>query len=230
MQDGKRPDGTRKLGRLIGRILLAGAVVWALTLGTVVIGATLLSRQTALPAPADAILCLGAGVAGNDPGLPDSASDRRAQHCATLHAAGIAPVVIFTGYGVPDHSAAEAMAARAIALGLPPSAALRETAAESTIQNAAFSLPLLPETAGRVILVSDAFHLPRAWVIFRLTGYEEVSLHVAPAIETATQGASMRRWILRETLAIWVNVARGAAYVVGGWAGVDRDTRIGWLD
>jgi uncharacterized SAM-binding protein YcdF (DUF218 family) len=205
-------------------------VLWALTLAGVVISAALLSRDSALPAPADAILCLGADVGRDDPSLPDAASDRRARECAALQAAGVAPVVLFTGYGTPGHSAADAMAARAIALGLPPQAALRERQARSTIQNAAFSASLLPSGAERVVLVSDAFHLPRAWVVFRLLGYRDVAIHAAPVTGTTEDGLPLWRWMLRESVAIWFNLARAGAFVAGGWVGIDRDTRIGWFN
>lgn len=220
----------RRLGRLLRRAVLAGVLVWALTLAGVWVGANWLDRQTALPAPADAIICLGAGVARDDPSLPDAASDRRARACAALQVAGVAPVVIFTGYGVPGHSAAEAMAARAIGAGLPPEAAVIEPQARSTIQNAAFSRSVLPTEADRVVVVSDAFHLPRAKVIFRLLDYPQIALYAAPATGSEGEGPSLWRWMLRESVAIWFNAGRGAAYVAAGWAGIDRDTRIGWFD
>jgi len=217
--------GIRRVGRALGRLIVAGAVVWAATFGAVVAVSAFWPEDGALPGPADAIICLGAGVSRADPSLPDPASDRRARHCATLHAGGVAPVVIFTGYGTSGFPAAEAMAARAIAEGLPPDAAWIEPTALSTIQNAAFSLPMLPEGTRRVILVSDAFHLPRASVIFRLAGADDVALHATPATDRPPW-----RWMLRESVAIWFNVARGTAYVLGGWLGIDRDTRIGWFN
>lgn len=226
---GSRPRW-RKTGRILGRVAVAAVLIWAVTLGVVAASALVLSRQTALPAPADAILCLGAGVGHDDPTLPDAASDRRARECAALQAAGVAPVVIFTGYGTPGHSAADAMAARAIALGLTQDAALRETQARSTIQNAAFSMALLPAGAQRVVIVSDAFHLPRAWAIFRLLGYGDVGVHAAPETGSAEEGLPLWGWTLRESVAVWFNVARAGAFVAGGWVGIDRDTRIGWFN
>lgn len=221
---------SRQIGRLFGRVIFAGVALWAMTLVGVAIGAAVLSRPALLPGPADAILCLGAGVSRGDPRLPDAASARRARACAALQGAGVAPVVIFTGAGLPGHSAADAMAASARTAGLAPEAALIEAQARSTVQNAAFSRPLLPQGARRVVLVSDAFHLPRAAVIFRLAGYGEIALHAAPGQGTAAEKRALGRWMLRESVAIWVNLGRGAAYVAGGALGIDRDRRIGWFD
>ncbi len=224
----------RSVGRFLGRAVLAVALVWALTLGGIVAGAWVLSRQTALPAPADAIVCLGAGMsrtAGWD--QPDAASARRARTCAALHASGVAPVVIFTGYGHEVQSAAGAMYEVAVAAGLPRDAGLVEPRALSTIQNADFSLDLMPE-AQRLVLVSDGFHLPRSWLIFRIFGVADVSVHAtdagfgAPVTDRTERG--MVEWILRESAAIWFNALRGLLYLGGGWVGIDHDTRIGWFN
>ena len=217
-----------RIWRGLGRLALCGFAVWAATLVAVVVATLALSRPPAPPAAADAVICLGAGVARNDPRLPDAASARRAEVCATLHGNGVAPVVIFTGAGRADRSTAAAMAAHAMGLGLPPEAARIEAEARSTIQNAAFSLSLLPQDARRVVLVSDAFHLPRSAVIFRLAGYPDLDLF--PVQQNAGQSLSTWHWMLRESVVIWVNAARGLTYVAGGWLGIDRDRRIGWFD
>lgn len=218
----------RGIGRTLGRVALLGLGLWALTFLGVLAAALMLARPGPLPLPADAVICLGAGVARDDPLLPDAASARRAGVCAQLQAEGVAPVVIFTGAGPGGQSTAGAMARHAIGLGLPPDAALREDAARSTIQNAVYSLALLAETNRRVVLVSDAFHLPRSAVIFRLAGYREVQLH--PVQQTARDSLSTWRWMLRESVVIWVNAARGLAYVAGGFLGIDHATRIAWFD
>jgi uncharacterized SAM-binding protein YcdF (DUF218 family) len=186
-------------------------------------------RDEGLPARADAIICLGAGMSrtqGWDQPGPNSAS--RARTCAALHAAGVAPVVVFTGYGHSRASVAEAMRSTAIAAGLPPQGAIIEPLARSTIQNAAFSRALVPETQ-RIVLVSDPFHLPRSWVIFRAMGWPEVALHAAHTTE-GVDGRSRMRWILRESLAIWFNAGRALAYLGGGVLGMSDERRIGWFN
>ena len=229
MSGAGRPGGVRRIGRGLGRLLGIGAAIWAVTLILVALVSIFWPRDGALPAPADAIVCLGAGMSeklGWD--VPDAASRGRALTCARLQQAGVAPVVIFTGHGNEVTSAAAAMAAVAIEAGLPPGAAIIEQDARSTIQNAAFSRPLLPPDTARVVLVSDAFHLPRASVIFRAFGIDDLAPY---ATDTAARPATgtAARWVLRESLAIWFNLGRLALYRLAGVVGIDTETRIGWM-
>jgi uncharacterized SAM-binding protein YcdF (DUF218 family) len=161
--------------------------------------------------------------------LPDDVSRGRALSCAALHTAGIAPVVVFTGAGNDTVSAAAAMASVAREAGMPPEAILVEPEAHSTIQNAAFGTAMLDPAPDRVILVSDAFHLPRAWVIFRVLGDAEPGLYATG--DTGSVPLSTRvGWSLREAVVIWVNAGRLAVYGLAGAMSVDRDTRIGWFN
>ncbi|MBF9060491.1 YdcF family protein [Rhodobacterales bacterium HKCCSP123] len=226
--------GIRRLGRFLGRLLLLGLAFWAVTFAAVLAVSLLWPRDTALPGRADAIICLGASMSRTDgwdqPG-PNSAS--RARSCAALHAAGVAPVVVFTGYGHSRASVAEAMRATAVDAGLPPEAALLEERARSTIQNAAFSRALVPD-ARRVVLVSDPFHLPRSWVIFRAMGWPDVALYPSRTAHdpevSGIDGRSKARWLFRESLAIWANAARALAYLGGGVLGIPEERRIGWFN
>ncbi len=225
--------GVRRLGRWIRRCLVAAGMIWAMTFVAVLIFATGYPSPQATPRPADAIVCLGAGMSRTQGWLaPDSASYRRAATCARLQASGVAPVIIFTGAGHEISSAAAAMARVASAQGVPDSAIVLEEEANSTIQNAAFSVPRLPDGAARIIVVSDRFHLPRSVTIFRmLTGLQVEPFPADPFIDGPDPGGRTKlRWITREASAIWLNVARGATYVVAGWLGVDAQTRIGWFN
>ena len=102
-----------------------------------------------------------------------------------LYDAGLAPRIHFTG-GSPDDGrpgAGEQMRALAIAEGVPPAAATAESLSESTLQNALFSRAVLgAEADGPVILVSDGFHLARAWLTFRWAGYGPVALAAASPV------------------------------------------------
>lgn len=225
--------GIRRLGRATGRLIGLTAALWMATLLVLSLTVALWPADQALPAPADAIICLGAGMsqtAGWD--QPDAASARRAQTCAALYAGGVAPVVVFTGYGHEIQSAAGAMFQTAVAAGLPPEAGRVEPHARSTIQNADFGLDMVPE-ARRVVLVSDAFHLPRSWMIFRAFGVTDVAVYATEAgfgpTDPALGGRTMAHWTLREASAIWFNALRATAYLVGGLIGIDHDTRIGWF-
>jgi uncharacterized SAM-binding protein YcdF (DUF218 family) len=206
-------------------------LLWIVTFLAVLAAQLFILRPDATPERADAIVCLGAGMAGEDSPLAGPASSRRARACAALFREGAAPVIVFTGYGTEAGSAAEAMADVARSEGAPEEAMRIDPDALSTIQNAAFGIALLPRVPDRVILVSDGFHLPRAWVIFRLMGVEDVALHRADR-GTLNVGAwpELLGWSIREAFAIWFNLARLTAYGLGGLAGIDHDTRIGWFD
>ena len=117
------------------------------------------------------------------------------------------------------------MADVALAAGVPASAVIVEPEARSTIQNAAFPFPISPRMPARIILVSDGFHLPRAWVIFRALGAPEIDLRA-----TDLPLGQALRWIAREGVAIWFNLWRAGLYLGGGLLGIDPDTRIGWFD
>lgn len=214
--------------RRFGRVLRAGLIVWGLTL-LAVLGVQFLWPERGVAAPsADAVICLGAGMSFDGWRLPDDRSLQRALTCGNLIERGAAPVAVFTGYGHELYSAAAAMADAAEAAGAPRSALIVEGEARSTLQNADLSRRLLPPDAKRVIVVSDAYHLPRAWVIFRVMGFEEVILHRVPAaLEVAAPEPSI---FVRETAALWFNAGRLLTYWAAGLAGVDHDTRVSWFN
>lgn len=226
----------RRLGRWLGRCLIAGAAVWALTFAALVAYVAYPVVPPAPPERGDAIICLGAGMSRTGGWeVADSASTRRAMTCAMLYAEGLAPIVLFTGFGHEEGSAASAMARVAMDLGVPAEAIVLEEQARSTFQNAAFSAALLPDGTRRVIVVTDRFHLLRSAVIFRSLMDADVDVAMVASDPQATvaagqDGRSTLGWILRETLAIWSNAARGVAYGLGGIAGIDPDTRIGWFN
>lgn len=215
------------------RLALAAFLIWALTFCTLAAVSAFWPQREAMPMSADAIVCLGGGMSRTGWERPDPASTRRARTCADLYHAGVAPVIVFTGYGHEVMSAAEAMANLAEANGVPPAAVILEPQARSTIQNAAFSLALLQGRSNRILVVSDAFHLPRAWLIFRSFGVQDVALFAANTDYTTQDRSDTRNlfeWILRESFAVWVNLGRLFVYLVGGMAGIDHDTRIAWFD
>jgi uncharacterized SAM-binding protein YcdF (DUF218 family) len=217
--------------RRLWRLLRAGLLVYLATLAVVLLVqfGWPLARDRALPNPADAIICLGAGMEDDPSPLPDAVTRARALTCAELLRADVAPVAVFTGAGNETSSAAAAMAAVAREEGVAEARIIVEPRAHSTIQNAAFATALLPPDARRLIVVSDAFHLPRAWVIFRVLGHDGVTVHATEARLEAPL-ATRLGWSLREAVVIWVNVGRLTVYGVAGALGVDRDTRIGWFN
>jgi len=167
----------------------AGAVAAALAAGLSL--AVTAAASAFMPAPAAptgaAIVVLG-GAQTN--GLPDRQTRARVARGVALWRAGAAPVLVMTG-GAPDEgrpATAALMAALARIAGVPMAALRVEDRSHSTLQNALFARPLLPE--GTVILVSHRYHLPRAWASFRWAGI--APLRLVPAEERAADG---RLWL-----------------------------------
>lgn len=219
--------GIARLKRVLGRLIGAALLLWALGLVAVGLWTFLWPMDRPMP-QGDAIICLGAGVDGA--GRIDAAGLKRAEACAGLARAGAAPVVIFTGgpAATGGPSAAAGMAEVAQTAGVGQSLVIIEPVAQSTLQNAAFSLALLSPEA-RLILVSEAFHLPRAWASFRAMGAEDLALYPSERLRRGQDGAPAWGMLLRESVAIWFNAARFAAWSLGGMMGMDAASRIGWL-
>lgn len=205
-------------------------VRWALALG-VVTGAGVVLATYAWPlrpaeaAPrADLIICLGGGMEAD--GTLDPATARRVETCAALYDAGRAGRILHSGGRVvPGGPAAgDRMMALAVELGVPEADQIAETGSRSTLQNALFSKPLAGE-AQRVILVTEAFHLPRSWVSFRWAGFADVRLHASERV----RHGGMPGMLLRETAAIWFNAGRILAWQVAAFAGISESTRAQWL-
>ncbi len=115
-----------------------------------------------LSAPVDAIVILGAGVEPN--GQASSALRERTLHAVDLWKQGRAPYLICTG-GVGDFPPAESIVAARLAQkhGVPAAKVLCEEVSTSTRQNAHFAAEICRARGWtRVIVVSQAFHLPRA--------------------------------------------------------------------
>jgi len=167
-------------------------------------------------AKADAILCLGGGLSA-DGALPAPVETRVAR-CVEVQAATGTPLVVFTDgtlvQGAPP--AGEMMARYALQLGLPGSAALRETRARSTLQNMLYALQLSPRTK-RLIIVTEAFHLPRSaasasWAAWQLgLPQPRVTLVMSEPVRQRGRGPSWRM-LARESLALWFNAVRALAY------------------
>jgi len=205
-------------------------VRWAVTLGLITGAGVVLATYTWPLRPpeaapqADLIICLGGGMEAD--GTLDPATIRRVETCAALFEAGRAGRILHTGGRVAPGgpAAGDRMMALAVRLGVPEADQIAETQAHSTLQNALFSKPLTDD-ASRVILVTEAFHLPRSWLSFRWAGFADVRLHASERV----RDGGMPWMLLRETAAIWFNAARIAAWQAGALAGVPEATRTRWL-
>ncbi|HTM21030.1 MAG TPA: YdcF family protein [Kofleriaceae bacterium] len=149
-----------------------------------------LARQSPIRV-ADAAVVLGAPVrAGADGGLGPVLEERIAVG-VDLVRRGLAPRLVLTGAGE-----AEAMAARAVALGVPAEAILVEPRARTTEENAARVAELLPEGAA-VWLVTQPFHMRRAMLWFARAGLRPLAWHILGSIQHR-EPARFLRWIARE--------------------------------
>ncbi len=126
---------------------------------------------------ADAIVVLGSTV-NNDGSLPLHAR-QRAEVAARLHAAGVAPRLIFSGRcnltapEPPPITEATAMAAYAESLGTPRTVMLLEEESRDTIGNAYFvgRRFLEPNGWSSIRVVTSDFHVPRTtWVFQKILG------------------------------------------------------------
>lgn len=138
-----------------------------------------MTGQSDYDAPYDAIVVLGAAVLSD--GQPSPAMGRRVEAAVDLYGQGVAPRLVMTG-GAVGHPVAEARVMRGLALekSVPAEAIVTEDRSRNTWQNAT-EVIALARTHGweRLVIVSDAFHIPRAKDMFRRQGMA-VDGHGAP--------------------------------------------------
>lgn len=181
----RRADGARAAQRLavVSALLL---VVLSLPV-TVRLMARPLERRATAPVSLtesrrDAIVVLGGSVKAR-PSPIDAIGGTSSLHRLIvglgLWREGAAPKIVLVGGGEPI-APAEAMRAQALRLGVPAPAIIVEARSRTTAENAREVRRLIP-TARRILLVSSAVHLPRAAMLFRQAGFEDVTL--APADE-----------------------------------------------
>jgi uncharacterized SAM-binding protein YcdF (DUF218 family) len=130
-------------------------------------------------ARADAIVVLGCRMPPD--GSAGGALLRRVEHAATLWREGAAPLLLLSGGGEGPWPEAQAMRDLAIAAGVPEPSLLVEATSRNTVENAVFSARLLRERGlGRVVVVTDAYHLLRARLLFRAAGLEVAAASAPP--------------------------------------------------
>lgn len=125
--------------------------------------------------PFDAIAVLGAALSPD--GTPRAALLRRLDHGLARFGQGCAPRLLMVGgYGPPTRprppvTEAQAMVDVARARGVPDDALFTETVSTRTLENAACTAALMRRHGwSRILIVTDAFHLPRAVLCFRWAG------------------------------------------------------------
>lgn len=152
-------------------------------------------------APDVALVVLGAAVWANE--QPSPSFRRRADHAATLYHQGRAGHIVCSG-GLGRFPPTEAEMFRRLLsdAGVPPQALILEDASHTTFDNVLFSARKLRRIGvGRVIVVSDKYHLPRAVMCFWALGFRTRG----SGPDRANTGTPFAKWIksyLRELAAL----------------------------
>jgi len=170
-----------------------------------------LERQTAaLVAPekagAQAIVVLAAGQLENAPeygarAIPDYIALARLRYGAHLHRRTGLPVLVSGGNGEADvdldpakreYAKADAMAVALVQdFGVPVK--WIEPRSRDTLENANYSAAMLhADGVKRILLVTDAMHMPRSRAVFERAGLEVVE---APTLFFSMQPMSYRSWL-----------------------------------
>jgi uncharacterized SAM-binding protein YcdF (DUF218 family) len=121
---------------------------------------------------ADVIVVLGARVWPS--GRPSDALARRTLHAVKLYKEGLAAAMVFSG-ALGTHPPTEAQAAARLAMdqGVPPEAIVLEEKGHSTEESAFFASDIMrAQDWQKAIVVSDAYHLWRAKLLFGRAGVE----------------------------------------------------------
>jgi uncharacterized SAM-binding protein YcdF (DUF218 family) len=160
-----------------------------------------LTSQSASNQTPDAIIVLGAAVlAGGRPSAPMS---RRVRHAVDLFYQRRADCLILTGgVGKNPPAEAEVMGSMAILLGVPESCLILETRSRSTFESAKNCAALMHRIGwSKAIVVSDAYHLLRARMIFYFKGVHVIG-SAAPG---GARNTAQWKWVyyyLREVVAV----------------------------
>ncbi|MGR3511783.1 MAG: YdcF family protein [Paracoccaceae bacterium] len=201
-------------------ISLAILAMWCALIGT---GLYVAMYEAPKETPAaQAIVVLG----GNGPenGALTGESAERMAHALSLHQTGVAPTLVLTGGGAVP--VAPVMAEAALAAEVAEDALLIDPASTSTLQNALFTADFeaLDKTQP-IILVSQRYHLPRAWASFRWAGFETVHLSATDA----DAGFTVDQRLLWEAVKWPLNILRAGAASAAMAADVPRDTWLQYL-
>ncbi len=188
------------------RLALGGLSAAALAVGGLRLLTALAYRDqiySAAEAPAERVaVVFGAGLLRS--GQPTPVLYDRVAVAAELYRAGKVQKLLLSGDNrFVNYNEPGAMAKTALSLGVPESALVLDYAGRSTYDTcyrarAIFGL-------SRAVLVTQAFHLPRALFICQALGIQAVGV----SADRHNYGPALWRWNLRETLAVanaWVQI------------------------
>jgi uncharacterized SAM-binding protein YcdF (DUF218 family) len=178
------------------------------------------ARPAELPAGAN-IVVLSAGTTGGQMGA--ATAERTSTGIALyqrLVERGETPILVMSGGREIDAPAAQAtlMADAARAAGVPVGDIRVEVESHSTLQNALYSRDVLGEAAGApVILVTNRYHLPRAWASFRWAGMHDITLYSAEPEDAAPDTGAL----ILEAVKWPANLARAGLFSAMTLVGAD---------
>ncbi|MFK7943342.1 MAG: YdcF family protein [Paracoccaceae bacterium] len=205
---------------LVKRITITALLVYAFSLFGVFYSATNYLKNYAdgqhLPRSTGVAVVLGSTTRGD--GVLDYAARRRVALGVRLLQEGRAGYLITSGMapGFRPESNGEAMAQYAISLGAPANAVAVESNATSTFENLLYARDIATAEGREItVIVTDAFHMPRAAFLARLIGLEDIGL-AAVATPASVQGEMGLYPLAREALAWWVNFARLGVWYLNG--------------
>jgi len=133
---------------------------------------------------ADAIVVLSSNAQPASPPQPtiwvDDATANRLLYGVKLYREGKAPVVILSGGQLPWLNSlppmSQSMAELIELMGVPKSAVIQESASGNTYENALDVKPILQaHDIHKILLVTSAFHMPRALALFKHQGIDTIA-------------------------------------------------------
>ncbi len=151
--------------------------------------------------PADAIVVLGAA---QYVGRPSPVLKARLDHAIALYQRGLAPRLVLTGGVGEGDTTSEAAVGRRYARrhGVPDTALLTEEHGRTTTESLyAVAALLADHRAGRVILVSDPFHMLRLRIIAGRLG---MTAYMSPTRTSPIDASDEKRWryVLSESVKV----------------------------
>jgi len=183
-------------------VVVAGALV-----GVLLVAAIYRQARTDQAGPADAIVVLGTAQWNGQPGPVLRA---RLDHALNLYRQGLAPLIVVTGGSMPGdaYTEAEAAAGYLIEQGVPPGAILLENEGRDTWESLRGVARLVAEAdLGRLLFVSDGFHLFRVKLMARDLGLAAVA-SPAPDSPIRVGGPAEFAYVVREAGGVVEQVLR----------------------
>ncbi|EAU45217.1 hypothetical protein R2601_10319 [Salipiger bermudensis HTCC2601] len=136
-------------------------------------------------------------------GEPSPTLRRRAKRAVALWQSGeVGAILGCGGEGAHAPSEAEVICRLAREAGVPEEALFREDRSTTTEENLRFALPVLEEMGAHdVVIVSEAYHLPRALLVARRLGLR--ARGAAPGLGGARMGAQARAMLREIPAFVW---------------------------